>query len=82
MMNLEEWLKSKLPAPVVESEKLESVESEKELETETMEEVKPEEEEMTSMSKILETNAFPHILGRILSHLDPDDVMEASLVSR
>ena len=84
MMNLEEWLKSKLPAPVVESEKLESVESEKEkeLETEAMEAVEPEKEEMTSRSKILETNAFPRVLAKILSYLDARSVKKASLVSR
>ena len=77
MMNLEEWLKSKLPAPVVESEKSEEVETEVE-----DEELVPEEEEMTSRSKILETNAFPRILAKILSYLDARSVKKASLVSR
>ena len=78
MMNLEEWLKSKLPAPVVESEEPEKSE---ELETEAMEEVEPEEE-LTSRSKILETNAFPRVLAKILSYLDARSVKKASLVSR
>ena len=84
MMNLEEWLKSKLPAPVVESEKSEEVEAEKlvELETEVTEELETEEEEMTSRSKVLETNAFPRILAKILSYLDARSVKKASLVSR
>ena len=79
MMNLEEWLKSKLPAPVVESEKSEEVETEV---TEEVEELVPEEEEMTSRSKVLETNAFPRILAKILSYLDARSVKKASLVSR
>ena len=79
MMNLEEWLKSKLPAPVVESEEPEKSE---ELETEAMEEVEPEEEELTSRSKILETNAFPRVLAKILSYLDARSVKKAALVSR
>ena len=81
MMNLEEWLKSKLPAPVVESEKSEEVETEA---TEEVEELMPEEEEeeMTSRSKVLETNAFPRILAKILSYLDARSVKKASLVSR
>ena len=79
MMNLEEWLKSKLPAPVVESEKSEEVETEV---TEEVEELVPEVEEMTSRSKILETNAFPRILAKILSYLDARSVKKATLVSR
>ena len=82
MMNLEEWLKSKLPAPVVESEKSEEVETEVTEEVEELEELVPEEEEMTSRSKILETNAFPRILAKILSYLDARSVKKASLVSR
>ena len=40
------------------------------------------EGEMTSRSLVLETDGFPHILGRILSFLDPLSVKRASLVSR
>ena len=56
-----------------------------EAEDHAMEEMQEEEEvegEMTSRSLVLETDGFPHILGRILSFLDPLSVKRASLVSR
>ena len=61
------------------------VEELKEAEDHAMEEMQEEEEvvgEMTSRSLVLETDRFPHILGRILSFLDPLSVKRASLVSR
>ena len=56
-----------------------------EAENDAMEEMQEEEEEvgeMTSRSLVLETDGFPHILGRILSFLDPLSVKRASQVSR
>ena len=63
------------------------VEELEEAEDDAMEEMQEEEEEeevgeMTSRSLVLETDRFPHILGRILSFLDPLSVKRASLVSR
>ena len=40
------------------------------------------EEMMTSRSMVLETDRFPHILGRILALLDTVSVKNAALVSR
>ena len=37
---------------------------------------------MTSRSMVLETDRFPHILGRILALLDTVSVKNAALVSR
>ena len=46
--------------------------------------VEPVEAEvmMASRSMVLETDGFPHILGRILALLDPVSVKNAALVSR
>ena len=52
-----------------------------EIETDVVEEVQVEEE-MTSRYQVLETNKFPHILGKIFSDLNPLQVKEAALVSR
>ena len=55
------------------------------METDDEEELVPGEVvegDMTSRSQVLETNGFPHILGRILSSLNPDSVKIAARVSR
>ena len=70
---LEDQLKSELRV-----EELEEAENHV-MERQEVEEV---EGEIPSRSKVLETNSFPHILGRILAYLDPDSVKSASLVSR
>ena len=46
------------------------------------EEVEKVEGVMPGRYQVLETNSVLHILGRILSYLDPRSVKEASLVSR
>ena len=63
------------------------VEEVEEMETDVMEELQlvPEEVvegEMTGRSQVLETDGFPHILGMILSSLNPDSVKMAAQVSR
>ena len=63
-----------------EGEETDAVEKVDELDTTKMEE--EVEDEMTSKSLVLETDRFPHILGRIFSHLDPPSVKSADLVSR
>ena len=69
----EAWLENELSSEQ-EGEETDAV---KDVETDIVEEV-----EKTSMSLVLETNRFPHIIGQILSYLDPLSVKRAAQVSR
>lgn len=77
----EAWLVDELCSEQ-EGKETDAVEEVEDVETNVVEDVEVVEDEITSRSQVLDTNRFPDILGRILSHLDPLSVKSAALVSR